>query len=367
MGGVIGGDGDRSRDPLPLGRADGGRVVQGPHHVDQLADDHPVPRPLWVESGGVGGRRHPCTYGLADRSGCQHLVPAVPQQRRDLETRVAGQRFGIDHQPRFPVGGQHIEIMQVAVQEPAIGGPVGREVGRERRGLAHQAMRDGRIGGKSGQLSRPPCAQVGQAGELGGGRPVQAWVEPRDDLACGQRVHARQVLGAGALQQQRAARRICAQQTNCAVTGPQPQRDVLVCRLRMRPANFQGCTLAVRRVYAEHDGALADAAIPVRAQVPLRQYRVQQRRQIAPPTLPGRRPTSRIPQFGGDYARDVTSRFWRVRIRTVAHLDHVANSACARRCRGTVAVRATSHGGGVGCAGSPWTTSTTAHPRGRSP
>ncbi len=122
-----------------------GHVVLGelPHRVVHHPHDHPRPGPVGVEPGGVDHRVEPAAYAFADVPPLQ-LVEAVEQHGRDLVMRVAAHRFRIDHQPRFPVGGEHVLVVQVAVDEcaPPQAGSSARSVPRliacstNRRGTA---------------------------------------------------------------------------------------------------------------------------------------------------------------------------------------------------------------------------------------
>jgi hypothetical protein len=49
------------------------------------------------------------------------LTMAEPQHRRDAEFRVPGERLRVDGEPRLPVAGQHVAIVQVGVDEQAPG------------------------------------------------------------------------------------------------------------------------------------------------------------------------------------------------------------------------------------------------------
>jgi hypothetical protein len=70
--------------------------------------------------------------------------------------RVAVDGLGVDHQPRLTVGGQHVLVVQVAVDDPAIGGRFCGQVGADRQRLLDQAVRDGRVARQGCQLGVPP-------------------------------------------------------------------------------------------------------------------------------------------------------------------------------------------------------------------
>ena len=127
------------RPPRTGGRRCGvGHRVLGdlPQGVVQHPDDHPGPSPIGVEPGGLGQRVEALPHAFANVA--VQLVPAVPQHRGDLVMRISGHRPGADHQPWFAVGGQHILVVQVVVDQHAGTGRVGGEVGAQRQGLLHQ-------------------------------------------------------------------------------------------------------------------------------------------------------------------------------------------------------------------------------------
>ena len=66
------------------------------------------------------------------------VVPAVPQHRGGFVVRITVHRLGIDDQPRFTVGGEHILVVQVAVNDRADAGGVGGQLAAERDRLFDQ-------------------------------------------------------------------------------------------------------------------------------------------------------------------------------------------------------------------------------------
>jgi hypothetical protein len=114
-------------------------------------------------------------------AGRDRLVPAVPKHRRRLVVPVAGHRLRVDDQPRLAVAGQHVLVVQVAMEHhprPA----VGEQVGDQREGLLHQSVRDRGVAGQGAQLRRPAVEVRRHREQLPWGRDVDPLVEPRHDL-----------------------------------------------------------------------------------------------------------------------------------------------------------------------------------------
>ena len=89
-----------------------------------------------VETAGVDQRLEPPEEPRTDVSG--QLLEPVPQHRRDLVVTVAVHRLGIDREPVGPVGGEHVEIVEVAVDHGGRGLVVGEQVTGMGSRLLHQ-------------------------------------------------------------------------------------------------------------------------------------------------------------------------------------------------------------------------------------
>src|SRR5690606_38128792 len=103
-------------------------------------------------------------------------VEVVAEGGPEVETRVAGQRFGVDGEPGGAVGGEDVLVVQVPVQEPVarFTGDLtdgGRAVGDDPAGLrVGDALQDGR-----GALQHAPgdVAEAAAGGCRGGVQPGQ--------------------------------------------------------------------------------------------------------------------------------------------------------------------------------------------------
>ena len=135
------------------------------------------PRPIRLHrpTARTGGAPRPDVSG--------DLVPSVPQHRCDLVVRVTVKRFGVDHQPRLPVTGQHVGVVQVGMQQTIRNRPVDHQVATQRNGLLDQPPRNRGVARQSGQLCIPALKARRQRTQPRQRRHMDAAVQPGDDTA----------------------------------------------------------------------------------------------------------------------------------------------------------------------------------------
>src|SRR3954471_12438087 len=87
------------------------------HPPRERVDDRPSAHPLTVELERLGELVEPAADPVHRVRLLRELVPAVAQQRGDVEGALADERLRVDGQPRIPLGAQDVAPVEVLVEQ----------------------------------------------------------------------------------------------------------------------------------------------------------------------------------------------------------------------------------------------------------
>ena len=239
----------------------GGVAHRFPDHPNQ----NPSPGTILVEACGVDEAVEPSLDTVANVAG--EVLPAIPQHRCELVVRIAVQRLGCDREPRLTVSGEHGSVVKVAVQDGVVRA-VGEFSGQGVR-LLDQSVRNGCAARQRFEVGTPLRDLRSERTQLGHCRNVEATIQACDYLAGVDVRHRFQRFRAQSLQQQRATRRIGAQQPGRAVPRPSPQDQVRM--FRVGRADLQHGPRAVGGAHRQDAAQL----FPVGAELPLIEVKVE--------------------------------------------------------------------------------------------
>ena len=106
---------------LVFGEPRGGVVLDVPQHALQDAADGPRGRSFAVEANDLGHEVEASLDGATYIAGGDGVFPARVQCGKEVEARIAGERSGIDRQPRFSrvigSGPEDVPLAKIPVQE----------------------------------------------------------------------------------------------------------------------------------------------------------------------------------------------------------------------------------------------------------
>ena len=106
---------------LVFGKRRGGVVLDVPQHALQDAADGPCRRAFAVEANDLGHEVEASLDGPTYIAGGDSVFPARVQRGKEVEARIAGERSGIDRQPRssrvIGPGSEDVPLAEISVQE----------------------------------------------------------------------------------------------------------------------------------------------------------------------------------------------------------------------------------------------------------
>jgi len=121
-----------------------GVILRGsPQRHLHLARDRPGSCSFLVEAGGFTDDREATAQVAPQVAAGDGFVPSVPQRGRDGESRVGGQRLGVDRQPRLAIGCQDVPVVQVGMDHARVDRFVGHEVRQDGACLLDEPARNG--------------------------------------------------------------------------------------------------------------------------------------------------------------------------------------------------------------------------------